>query len=657
MNKRVWLSLLVMIMGMVARADAYHVSIKGNYENLVTTENNAYEAIDNKQIEPCLVNADSFDFHLKADSPAINAGSADRAPKTEFDGKHRPQGDKVDIGEYELLPAIAVPRWQMHEFELHGRSYADNPFLDAALIGEFTSPSGKMLIIEGYHAGGDTWRLRFTPDQEGRWRYLFRGEGVELLAQGSLRCVAPESHGFIRIHPDNPYAFAYADGTPFFPMGDTCYGLYSDSSITTELRTQYLKTRRSQRFNFVRLGVIHSPTHGQTDPNYWPWGGTPDKPDFDRFNPKFFQGLDAVLAEMQAMGMNAELIVLNYYLPPFTDERAWTLRREQQWLRYIIARYAAFPNLFLWTIANEYETHPDGRYRLDQPDDPDWARATARFIKQHDPYQHLVTVHPVISASTHGNTPNDPYDLPWRIGEIFGKDDAIDVLSQQTGQSGKGVVWDGQLQCWTGDVPDLVGSLRADRRYRRPVLNTENGYEYLRGYPTEKKQVHHTDKVRHSAWRIVCAGGYFAAGFNGTIGHSDFWNRIDAPNHYTFAVRDEGAAGQLGILYDFFASLPFWRMQPFDGVAPNTAVALAEPGRVYVIYLPHGGEVIVELTANPGPFASEWIHPVDGTVTPGNAVTGGDKRVLKAPFNGEAVVHLWVSVKTRPTQATEGDKQ
>jgi hypothetical protein len=481
MNKRVWLSLLVMIMGMVARADAYHVSIKGNYENLVTTENNAYEAIDNKQIEPCLVNADSFDFHLKADSPAINAGSADRAPKTEFDGKHRPQGDKVDIGEYELLPAIAVPRWQMHEFELHGRSYADNPFLDAALIGEFTSPSGKMLIIEGYHAGGDTWRLRFTPDQEGRWRYLFRGEGVELLAQGSLRCVAPESHGFIRIHPDNPYAFAYADGTPFFPMGDTCYGLYSDSSITTELRTQYLKTRRSQRFNFVRLGVIHSPTHGQTDPNYWPWGGTPDKPDFDRFNPKFFQGLDAVLAEMQAMGMNAELIVLNYYLPPFTDERAWTLRREQQWLRYIIARYAAFPNLFLWTIANEYETHPDGRYRLDQPDDPDWARATARFIKQHDPYQHLVTVHPVISASTHGNTPNDPYDLPWRIGEIFGKDDAIDVLSQQTGQSGKGVVWDGQLQCWTGDVPDLVGSLRADRRYRRPVLNTENGYEYLRG--------------------------------------------------------------------------------------------------------------------------------------------------------------------------------
>ena len=110
------------------------------------------------------------------------------------------------------------------------------------------------------------------------------------------------------------------------------------------------------------------------------------------------------------------------------------------------------------------------------------------------------------------------------------------------------------------------------------MLNTESGYEYLRGHPTEKKQVHHTDKVRRSAWRIVCAGGYFATGFNGTIGHSDVWNRIDAPNHYTFTVEDEGAAAQLSALHDFFVVLPFWRMQPFAGVGGD-AVALAESGK------------------------------------------------------------------------------
>ena len=537
-------------------------------------------------------------------------------------------------------PAVTVARWQMHEFELHGRYHVDNPFRDAALVGEFTSPSGRKITTEGFYDGGDTWRLRFTPDEEGQWRYLLRGEGVELLTRGSLNCIAPKSHGFIRIHTDNQYAFAYADGTPFFPMGDTCYGLYSDSPITPALRTQYLKTRRAQRFNFVRLGVIHSPTHGQTDPNFWPWGGTPGKPDLDRFNPQFFRGLDAVLTEMQALGMNAELIVLNYYLRPFTDMKAWTPQRQRQWLRYVTARYAAFPNLFLWTIANEYETHPDGRYRLDVPDDPDWAKATARFIKQHDPYRHLVTTHPVVSASTRGRSPNDPFDSPWRIGEFFGKDDAMDVLSQQTGQSGEGVAWDQQLQCWRGDAPDLVASLCADRRYQRPVLNTESGYEYLRGHPTEKKQVHHTDKVRHSAWRIVCGGGYFAAGFHGTIGHSDSWNRIDAPNHYSFVIKDEGAAEQLGFLYDFFTSLPFWRMQPLEGVTPETSVALAEPGQVYVIYLPDGGEVTIDLSATSGSLALEWFNPRSGNATPGQSTPGGGKRTFKPPFDGDAVLFM-----------------
>jgi hypothetical protein len=148
-----------------------------------------------------------------------------------------------------------------------------------------------------------------------------------------------------------------------------------------------------------------------------------------------------------------------------------------------------------------------------------------------------------------------PFDPPWRIGEFFGAEAAIDVLSQQTGGSGDGAAWDETLQCWTGDSRTLVASLGADRRFRKPVLNTENGYEYLRSHPTEKKQVHHTDKVRRSAWRIVCAGGYFAAGFHGTIGHSDVWNRIDAPNHYTFTVKDEGAAAQLATLHEFVTAL------------------------------------------------------------------------------------------------------
>ncbi|MCW3055201.1 MAG: hypothetical protein JWN14_4371 [Chthonomonadales bacterium] len=116
--------------------------------------------------------------------------------------------------------------------------------------------------------------------------------------------------------------------------------------------------------------VGHSPARAAADPTYWAWGGTADKPDMDRFNPAFFHAFDDLIRRMRGSGMNVELILLNFYRPPYTDTTAWTPAREHLWLRYLTARYSAFENIFLWTIANEYETHPDGKYRLDYP--PMW---------------------------------------------------------------------------------------------------------------------------------------------------------------------------------------------------------------------------------------------------------------------------------------------
>ncbi len=43
------------------------------------------------------------DYHLLADSPAIDAGGSDGAPPADFDGESRPCGDAVDIGAYEFV--------------------------------------------------------------------------------------------------------------------------------------------------------------------------------------------------------------------------------------------------------------------------------------------------------------------------------------------------------------------------------------------------------------------------------------------------------------------------------------------------------------------------------------------------------------------------
>ena len=536
-----------------------------------------------------------------------------------------------------------LSKWEMHEFAIQGYTRFDNPFTKTMLVGQFTSPSGKTKTIDGFYDGGNTWRLRFVPDENGEWSYHLWGEGVEILQHGKINCTGTIGNGFIRINPINRFSFSRDNGTPFFPMGDTCYGLHDDSPITNELRAAYLKIRRENHFNFVRMTVGHSHDRAKADPDYWAWGGTTEKPDLDRFNPVFFRSLDTLLFQMRDCGMNVELLLLNFYRFPFTDVKMWTSEREKLWLRYLLSRYAAFDNIFLWTLANEYETHPDGKYRIEIPENIDWVKKTAHFIKMYDPYNHLVTVHPVISSSTRGTSPRDPFDQPWQIGGFYGDDNALDVLSQQTGQTGEGIIWNEELNCWEGDDPHLLASLKADLCYGKPVLNTENGYEYQKGHPTERKQVHHTDKVRRTSWRIICGGGYFAAGFHGTIGHSDVWNRIDAPNHYTFSLESEGAATQLSYLYQFFNVLPYWKMRPLDG-AVGDAVVLAEKEKVYVAFFPQGGELILDLKGI-RQMEQKWFNPRTGEFLKETIIRGGKKQKFKTPDEKDWTLLLTVNNK------------
>jgi len=183
---------------------------------------------------------------------------------------------------------------------------------------------------------------------------------VEIAQTEHLRCLAARGHGFLRIHPENPYAFAWADGPPFFPMGDTCYGLYDDSHITPVLRREYLDTRRRQRFNFVRMSVGHSESRAAADPAFWAWGGTPAAPDLDRLNPAFFSGLDRLFRDLQASGMNVELILLNFCRGPFTDPHLWTPAREQLWLRYAVVQSAG------WQVRRGLQRHRWTARRVDR---------------------------------------------------------------------------------------------------------------------------------------------------------------------------------------------------------------------------------------------------------------------------------------------------
>ena len=87
------------------------------------------------------------------------------------------------------------------------------------------------------------------------------------------------------------------------------------------------------------------------------------------------------------------------------------------------------------------------------------------------------------------------------------------------------------------------------------------------------------------------------------------------------------------------------RMDLINAV-PSTTVAssgycLANRGKEYLVYIPEGGEVEINLTSVTGQFAIEWFDPVSGNSQGGEAVEGGSRITLVSPFeSGEAVVYI-----------------
>jgi hypothetical protein len=70
----------------------------------------------------------------------------------------------------------------------------------------------------------------------------------------------------------------------------------------------------------------------------------------------------------------------------------------------------------------------------------------------------------------------------------------------------------------------------------------------------------------------------------------------------------------------FFTRFDWWKTDPHDELV-DQGYCLAEPGEVYVIYLPYGGQVTASLEA--GTYHVQWFNPRDGTFVPLADAPGG----------------------------------
>lgn len=98
---------------------------------------------------------------------------------------------------------------------------------------------------------------------------------------------------------------------------------------------------------------------------------------------------------------------------------------------------------------------------------------------------------------------------------------------------------------------------------------------------------------------------------------------------------------QMGDTLAFAKRVDLTHMRPINDLA-SSAYCLANPGREYLIYLPAGEPVTVDLSQASGTLRLEWFSPVNGKTVKKGQVQGGQKHVLTPPLNDEAVLYLYV---------------
>jgi hypothetical protein len=81
------------------------------------------------------------------------------------------------------------------------------------------------------------------------------------------------------------------------------------------------------------------------------------------------------------------------------------------------------------------------------------------------------------------------------------------------------------------------------------------------------------------------------------------------------------------------------RMEPVEDVA-STGYCLAGAGDEYLVYLPEGGKVTVDLSAAKGDLTLEWYDAAGRKTVLTAPVSGGARREIEAPFAGAALLHL-----------------
>ena len=443
------------------------------------------------------------------------------------------------------------------------------------------------------------------------------------------------TNGPLHVDPANPRYFADANGQVVYLTGSHTWASLQDNGGSDPPSVfdydQYLDFLQANNHNFFRLWSWEEArwTTETSDPNYW----FNPMPPFQRTGP----GL--------ALDGKAKFDVTKLEQAYFDRMRARIMAAQERGIYVSIMLFNG------WSIANA-----KGGFALNNPwrGHPFNAQNNINGLDgDPDADESGIEVHtlalPAITA----------------VQEAYVKkvidtvNDLDNVLYEISNES------DGSSTAWQYHLINFIKAYEATKPYQHPVGMTveyfggdndnlvkspadwisPNGplYDPMTG-DGRKVILHDTDHLcgicgdRRWVWMAFTRGlnpifmdGYDGAGYG--VGGAGFV--FDDPTWVSLRQN-------LGYTRAFATRINLAAMTPQNGLA-SSGYCLAQPtspNAEYLVYLPDGGAVTVDLTAVSGALQVEWINPATGQATAAGAINGGAPRTLTAPFAGDAVLYL-----------------
>ncbi len=248
-------------------------------------------------------------------------------------------------------------------FELNDTEAAahPNPYASVQLHVEFRSPRHRTFLMPAYWDGGRRMVVRFAPVEAGQWDYRVTSN-IERWnrSTGKFEATESQSDGFVKTA--NVHHFSYTENfRPHFWMGVAAYRFpFMEQADFQKLVDGYAALNVNHLAGIVLGGpedsakIVRSP---------------------EQIDPEHFQRLDQRIRYMNGKGVVADLILASggNHLADLLPN--W--RERERFLRYLVARYAAFN--ITWQGVLNFEEYREGRELL---------KEVGSLLKKMDPYQH-----------------------------------------------------------------------------------------------------------------------------------------------------------------------------------------------------------------------------------------------------------------------------